>query len=80
MTMYKLLESDGMGYFNTHTEWLTKEEADTMRDEHAKDFPDSDWIVQRHEEDDAHNRGMFRDIPADACDGWEDIYPDRDVV
>lgn len=77
MRMYKLLESDGMGYFNTHTEWLTKEEAEQMRDEHAKDFPDSDWIIEPHHEDDADNRGVFRDIPADACDGWEDFFPDR---
>jgi len=78
MKMYKLLESDGMGYFNTHTEWLTKVEAESMRDKHAKDFPDSDWIIEPHEEDSPENRGMFRDIPSDACDGWEDIYPNRD--
>lgn len=78
MDMYKLLESDGMGYFNTHTEWLTREEAESMRDEYAKDFPDSDWIIELHHEDDIDNDEMFRHIPSDACDGWEDIYPSRD--
>ena len=71
MDMYKLLESDGMGYFNTHTEWLTIEEAESMRDEHAKDFPESDWIIEQQDDEPPNERHYNED----ACDGWEDIYP-----
>lgn len=60
--MYKLMESNS-GYSLAHTKGLTKQEADTMRDEHAETFPDNDWWVQQHDKDDEK-----------ACDGWEDIY------
>lgn len=72
MKMYKLMESDGMGYFNTHTKWLTWEEAVSMREEHVKDFPDSDWII---EDDDSEPQQEERYYNENACDGWEDIYP-----
>jgi hypothetical protein len=71
--MYKLLESDDMGYWNIHTEWLTKEDAEEMRDRHAKCFPDSDWIIEPHDDDDKYKGGTFRNTPRTACDGWEDI-------
>lgn len=74
--MYKLLESDGMGYWNIHTEWLTKEDAEEMRDRHAKYFHDSDWIIEPHDDGDEYKGAEFRNTPIDACDGWEDIYPD----
>lgn len=74
MKMYRLLESDGMGYFNTHTDWLTKEEAEEMRDKHAEDFPDSVWMIEEY--DAIENEPRY--IPHDACDGWEDMFPDRD--
>jgi hypothetical protein len=78
MKMYKLLESDGMGYFDTHTDWLTKEEADEMRARYARLFPHQDWIIEPHEDDDADSRGVFRNTPNHACDGWEDFFPNRD--
>lgn len=73
MKMYKLLEGNGRGYFNIHTKWLTKEEAELMRDEHAQDFPDSDWIIEQHDDEPKEERHYNEN----ACDGWEDIYPDR---
>lgn len=76
--MYKLLESDGMGYWNIHTEWLTKEEAEEMRDEYAQYFPESDWIIKPHERGEKYKGAEFRNTPRGACDGWNDIYPDRD--
>jgi len=76
MTMYKLLESDGQGYFNLHTDWLTKKEAEEMRNHHAKTFPNQDWIIEPHRDEERHK--VVRYTPRDAADGWEDIYPDRE--
>jgi hypothetical protein len=43
-----------------------------MREEHVKDFPDSDWII---EDDDCEPQQEERYYDENACDGWEDIYP-----
>ena len=77
MKMYKLLESDGTGYFNLHTKDLTRQEAEQMRDEYAKDFPDTDWIIMPHDEYDDKPEREYRNSRYDA-DGWEDFFPDRD--
>jgi hypothetical protein len=75
MKLYKLLESDGYGYFNLHTGGLEKKEAEEMRDQHAETFPDSDWII---EEDNEYGKNeQFRNVSRDVVDGWEDIYPDK---
>jgi hypothetical protein len=71
MNHFKLLESDGEGYFNTHTEWLTKEEAIVMLNEYAKDFPNSEWMIEQHDDELQEERHYNEK----ACDGWEDIYP-----
>lgn len=76
MKLYKLLESDRNGYFNLHTGWIDKETAEEMRDRYARLFPDSDWIIEEHHEEDTI--ASIRNTPKDACDGWEDMYPDRD--
>jgi len=78
MKLYKLLESDGYGYFNLHTGGLDKKTAEEMRDHHAETFPDSDWIVEEDNEYDANRREEFRNVSKNVIDGWEDIYPDRD--
>jgi len=75
MKLYKLLESDGYGYFNLHTGGLDKKTAEEMRNDHAETFPDSDWIIE--EDDEYEKNNEFRNVSREACDGWEDIYPDR---
>jgi hypothetical protein len=76
--LYKLLQSDGDGYFHIHTEYLERKEADEMLEHYAKTFPDSDWMIESHERDDVKRDDDVMNIPKDACDGWEDIYPDRE--
>ena len=75
MKLYKLLESDGYGYFNLHTGGLDKKTAEEMRDQHAETFPNSDWIIE--EDNEYEKNEQFRNVSRDVVDGWEDIYPDR---
>tara|TARA_R110002126_G_scaffold208132_1_gene355060 strand:+ start:140 stop:370 length:231 start_codon:yes stop_codon:yes gene_type:complete len=70
--MYKLMESNG-GYSLIHTKGLTKAEADEMRDHHADLFPDNDWWVTPHDEDDDRVEEP-KHYNERAVDGWEDIY------
>ena len=71
-TNYKLMETNG-GYSLIHTKGLTKQEADEMRDHHADLFPEGDWWVQPHDEDD-DKEDEPRHYNEKAVDGWEDIY------
>lgn len=72
METYKLLEIDENGLFDIHAKWLSKEDAESMRDDLAKDSPNSYWmIIQQYSDEQPES---FRSIPLDACDGWEDIY------
>ena len=70
--MYKMLEQDESGYFNSHTEWLSKEEAEKLRDHYAKTFPDLVFIIEPH---DVGDEPYEEDIRNDnAVDGWEDLF------
>jgi hypothetical protein len=75
MKLYKLLESNGYGYFNLHTGGLDKKTAEEMRDDYAETFPDSDWIIE--EDNEYEKRSEFRNVSRNVVDGWEDMYPDR---
>ena len=70
--MYKLMEAS-VGYVSIHTKDLTKAQADEMRDHHAELFPESDWWVQPHDEDD-DRVDEPRHYNERAVDGWEDLY------
>ena len=76
MKLYKLLESDGYGYFNLHTGGLDKKIAEEMRDRHAETYPDSDWIIE--EDNEYEKKSEFRNVSKDVVDGWEDIYPNNE--
>jgi hypothetical protein len=66
------MESSG-GYFVCHTKGLTEQEADEMREHHAELFPDLDYFIMPHDEDD-DREDEPRHYNENACDGWEDIY------
>ena len=57
----------------------TCEEADTYVAEMEADFPEERYYSQPYEErvPYAYERGGNSHTGLDACDGWEDIYPDR---
>jgi len=74
--MYKLLEQDNdSGYFYVHTHWLSKKDAEELRDHHAKTFPDIVWIIEPHDEgDEPYEEKHYNE---NACDGWEDMFPEH---
>ena len=71
MRLFKLMEANG-GYSVCHTKGLTKEEADEMRERHAKCFPDLEYWVQPQYEDEEQDEPKHYNERA--VDGWEDIY------
>ena len=72
MSMYKLMEADGHDIV-CHTKGLSKEEAEKMQEHYAECFPNLDYWVQPHDEDD-NKVDEPRHYNENACDGWEDIY------
>lgn len=72
MRLFKLMEASG-GYSVCHTKGLTFEDAHEMREHHAECFPDLEYWVKPHDEDD-DKEDEPRHYNEDACDGWEDIY------
>jgi len=67
---YKVLESDGMGYFNLHTKDLNKKEAIELQTRLKNYFPQYDYIIEQYE----HKTKKYRSYNNNAVDGWEDIY------
>jgi len=67
---FKVLESDNQGYFNLHTDDLTKAEASELRDRLAGYFPQYNYIVEEYTPQPKSNRRYNNK----AVDGWEDLY------
>lgn len=67
---YKVLESDGMGYFNLHTKDLGKKDAIELRIRLSNTFPQYDYIIEECEQ----KPKKYRSYNNNAIDGWEDIY------
>jgi viroplasmin and RNaseH domain-containing protein len=51
----------------------SKEEAEEMQEHHAECFPNLDYWIMEHDEDD-DKVDEPRHYNENACDGWEDIY------
>ena len=71
--MFKLMELI-KGYSEIHTKGITKQEAEEMLERHQDRFPDSQWWIEPHSEED-DREDETRHYNENACDGWEDIYP-----
>ncbi len=71
--MWKLLEQDNLGYFNSLAEWLSKKEAEDLREHYAKTFPNLVFIIEQHDEGDKPYEEEIRND--NAIDGWEDLFP-----
>ena len=58
---------------DTHTDFLTFEEASEMEGEYMKDFPDNNYWIQptfsTPKEGDT-----YKNTPRGAADGWEDLH------
>jgi hypothetical protein len=67
---FKVLESDNQGYFNIHTQDLTKAEATELRDRLKGYFPHYDYIIEEYTPQ-PKKYGRYNDK---AVDGWEDIH------
>ncbi len=72
--MYKLMEGDDLGYFNAHTEWLTKQEAEQLLEHYVNTYPDIVWMIEPHDEGDKPYEEEIRND--NAVDGWEDMFPE----
>jgi len=72
MRLFKLMEANG-GYSVCHTKGLTEQEAYEMMERHKDCFPDLDYWVAPHDEDD-DREDEPKHYNENACDGWEDIY------
>ena len=73
MKMYKLMESVN-GHDEVHTEWLEKKDAEEMRDRHNECFPEFDYWICEHDEEDMPTEFGVRS--SHSIDGWEDFFPD----
>lgn len=71
--MWKLLEQDDLGYFLIHTEWLTKKEAEELRDHYANTYPDLVFTIEPHDVGDKPYEDEIRND--NSVDGWEDLFP-----
>jgi hypothetical protein len=71
MKQYKLLEGDGMGYFNLHTGNMSLDEAKEMLTRHQNFFPETDWIIEEDEEEEKRKKRSYNNR---AVDGWEDLF------
>jgi hypothetical protein len=67
---YKVLEYDGMGYFNLHTKDLNKQEAIDLLNRLRKTFPQHCYIIEEYK----HKPKRYVKYNTNAVDGWEDIY------
>lgn len=74
--LFKVMVS-AEGFAEVHTLWLTLEEADELRLDLANTFPDNDYWIQHHsdEEIEQRDREENRIYNDRAVDGWEDFFP-----
>ena len=70
MIKHKLMESDGQGYFNVHTDGLDKNDANEMLKRYSSTFPQYDYYIEEY--NDKPKRQRYYNNKA--VDGWEDIY------
>lgn len=71
MKNWRLMQSDGEGYFDTHTDGLSEESAREMLARHQKCFPNTDWYIEEYTEEPREERTHNES----AVDGHEDLYP-----
>lgn len=73
--LFKVMESAD-GFSEIHTKWLTLEEADELRKDLAETFPDNDFWIQHHTDEEIQELDQENRIYNDnAVDGWEDMFP-----
>jgi hypothetical protein len=79
--LFKVMVS-AEGFAEIHTEWLTLEEADELRLDLANTFPDNDYWIQHHTDEDWDEKyKRERSYNDNAVDGWEDMFPhDEDFI
>ena len=73
--LFKVIES-AEGFSEIHTKWLTLEEADELRKDLAETFPDNDFWIQHHTDEEIQELDQENRIYNDrVVDGWEDMFP-----
>jgi hypothetical protein len=73
--LFKVIESAD-GFSEIHTKWLTLEEADELRKDLAETFPDNDFWIQHHTDEEIQELDQEnRNYNDNAVDGWEDMFP-----
>jgi hypothetical protein len=76
MERWKVVYETRHGYFETHTDDMTYDEAVERHTELSEYFPDISYHVEPYEHvEQEENRRVYNN---NAIDGWNDLYPSRD--
>lgn len=80
--LFKVMVS-AEGFAENHTEWLTLDEADALWLDLTTLFPDNEYWIQHHTDEDVEQKRKDdnRIYNENAIDGWEDMFPhDEDFI
>ena len=73
--LFKVMVS-AEGFAENHTEWLTLEQADALWADLTTMFPENDYWIQHHTDEEVADRDQENRVyNNNAVDGWEDMFP-----